>query len=58
MNGRRQHRTEQCNQNRVLDTKSRQMKESHKRKTYERQNSLLANGLSLSFLFSFFFPFF
>lgn len=41
----------QRNQNRVLDTESRQMKEPPaKGKTYERHNSLLANGLPLSFL--------
>lgn len=40
---------------RVLDTESRQMKEALQRERLTRHNSLLANGLPLSFLVYFFF---
>lgn len=57
MNERPQHTTKQRNQNRVLDTESRQMnKAPAKGMTSKRHNSLLANGLPLSFLCSFFPP--
>lgn len=55
MDERPQHTSKQRNQNRVLDSESRQMnKAPAKGKTYKRHNSLLANGLPLSFLCSFF----